>query len=88
MSPATDGDYALSAYLRRIIEPDRELRPTTRELYLRGVRTHTDPYPIAKADVRDIDVRHWALGAGLEEGVLSTNEALTIAANVWAAVDE
>lgn len=61
MSPATDGDYALSAYLRRIIERDREPRPTTRGLYLRGVRIHIDPHrsPRPMSAISTYGTGHW-----------------------------
>jgi hypothetical protein len=61
VSPATDGDYALSAYLRRIIERDREPRPTTRGLYLRGVRIHIDPHrsPRPMSAISTYGTGHW-----------------------------
>lgn len=48
----------LSAYLRHIIESDRDLRDTTRELYLRNLRLHIDGTALGNTDVRDIEPEH------------------------------
>ena len=44
--------YPLKDYLRSIIDTDKELRPSTRELYLTGLRVHIEPEPLGQADIR------------------------------------
>jgi integrase len=60
--------YPLKDYLRTLIETDKELRPSTRELYLTGLRVHIEPEPLAHADIRAISgdmvkeywAKHWS----------------------------
>ena len=55
--PAHD-EYVLVSYLRRIISTDRNLRDTTREMYLRNVRVHLDGTALGNTDARDIEPEH------------------------------
>jgi len=51
-------------YLRRIVERDRDLTESTKDLYARGIKTHIEPYDIASLDIRDVTPRmlsdYWA----------------------------
>lgn len=68
---AVDPEFEFATYLRRMIERDRSLRPSTKELYLRNVRVHIDGTPLAEADIRSVTPKivedYWAsldIGAG------------------------
>jgi integrase len=56
--------YPLKDYLRTLIETDKELRPSTRELYLTGLRVHIEPEPLGRADIRtmtgDMVKEYWS----------------------------
>lgn len=67
---AVDPRYAFENYLRKIIDDDVELRPGTRELYLRNIRVHISGTPLARADIRTISPEmltdYWSrLNAGI-----------------------
>ncbi len=49
-----DPEHAFGAYLRRMIDDDRDLRESTREPYLRNIRVHIEGTPLARIDVRDV----------------------------------
>jgi integrase len=67
--------YPLKDYLRSLIETDKELRPSTRELYKTGLRVHIEPEPLGRADIRTMSgdmvkeywSKHWT--GGFEERV-------------------
>lgn len=52
--PAAETEFALENYLRRMIEGNRDLRDTTRELYLRNLRVHIARTPLGEADIRSV----------------------------------
>jgi integrase len=52
--PAEDPQFAFATYLRTIIERDRGLRKSTRELYLRNVRNFIDGTTLGETDVREV----------------------------------
>jgi integrase len=60
----------LQGYLRSIIDGDKELRPSTRELYLTGLRVHIEGTPLGRAEIRavsgDMVKEYWSK---LEAGV-------------------
>lgn len=51
---ATEPTYALGNYLSAIVRGNRELRETTREMYLRNIRVHIDGTSLGRADIRSI----------------------------------
>lgn len=51
---AEDPTYALETYIRAMVRGNRDLRETTRALYLRNLRVHVEGTAIGKADVRTI----------------------------------
>jgi integrase len=51
---AEDPTYALANYLSAIVRGNRELRETTREMYLRNIRVHIEGSPLGRADIRTI----------------------------------
>jgi integrase len=51
---AFEPEYALDAYLHRIVEQDTELRQSVRDTYLSTVRHHIDGTPLGRADIRTI----------------------------------
>jgi integrase len=51
---AIDAEFEFATYLRRMVERDRALRKSTKELYLRNIRVHIDGTPIAEADIRAV----------------------------------
>jgi integrase len=44
----------VQAYLRSIIDGDKELRPSTRELYLTGLRVHIEGTPLGRTEIRAV----------------------------------
>jgi integrase len=69
-SRSMDPEFEFVTYLRRMVERDRSLRPSTKELYARNIRLHIDGTDLAQADIRAITpsmVEDW--WAKLEIGV-------------------
>jgi hypothetical protein len=54
---STEPEFAFANYLRRVVETDKELRDSTRELYERNIRVHIGGTPLAKADIRQVTPR-------------------------------
>jgi integrase len=52
--PAIDPEMSLEQYLHRMIDADKDLRDTTRALYLRNLRLHIEGTQLGRTDVRDI----------------------------------
>lgn len=66
---AADPTYALENFIREMVRAKRDLRSTTRALYLRNLRVHIEGTPLGRADVRSIiaqDLNTWwgSLDAG------------------------
>lgn len=63
-SKALDPEFEFATYLRRMIERDPSLRPSTKELYLRNVRVHIEGTTLAEADIRAVTSKmvedYWA----------------------------
>jgi integrase len=53
VSPGRVSD-PVAGYLREWIERDRNLRPSTRRLYLQAIRNHLDGTPLGAMDVREV----------------------------------
>lgn len=51
---AADPTYALDNYLSALVRGNRELRETTRTMYLRNIRVHIEGTPLGRADIRTI----------------------------------
>jgi integrase len=51
---ATEPTYALETYLGAMVRGNRDLRETTREMYLRNVRVHIEGTPLGRSDIRHI----------------------------------
>lgn len=51
---AADPANSLAGYLRGIITANRDLRETTRNLYLRNLRVHLEETPLGRADLREV----------------------------------
>ncbi len=66
---AVDPAYAFENYLVTLIRGNRDLRETTREVYLRDARNHIEGTPLGRADIRAISpemlTSYWS---GLEVG--------------------
>lgn len=76
---AAEPEYAFETYLRAAIENDRNLRETTREMYLIGVRNHIEKTPLGKADIRGIqpeDVQRFWDGLEIGNGALRNVQQL------------
>jgi integrase len=68
-APRAEKGWSVAHYVRRMIDADRELRPTTRALYLRNLRLHVEDTDLGRTDVRDVapdDLTTWwtSLDAG------------------------
>jgi integrase len=50
---AVDPEYEFANYIRSMVEKDRELRDSTRELYLRNIRNHIEGTPLGESDIRE-----------------------------------
>lgn len=61
---ALDPEFAFANYVREMVDKDRELRDSTRELYLRNIRNHIAVTPLGEADIRqatpDLLSDYWA----------------------------
>jgi integrase len=68
-APQAEEGWSVAEYVRRMIDAGRELRPTTRALYLRNLRLHVEDTDLGRTDVRDVtpdDLTNWwtSLDAG------------------------
>ncbi len=46
--------YLFANYIRGMVEGNRDLKESTRELYLRNIRVHIDGTTLAETDIRDV----------------------------------